>query len=96
MMALAAVQTGVRRIEMMTLPVPDEMGEDEALLAIEGNGMCGTDWDQYLGSVGQATRYPVIDGHETVGRIARIGPRAAARLHCRARNHSRRYGRVNS
>jgi len=78
--ALAAVQTGDRRIEMMTLPVPDEIGEDEALLAVEGNGMCGTDWDQYLGAIGQATRYPVIDGHETVGRIARIGPRAAVRM----------------
>jgi hypothetical protein len=32
--ALAAVQTGERRIEMMTLPVPDEMGEDEALLVV--------------------------------------------------------------
>jgi threonine dehydrogenase-like Zn-dependent dehydrogenase len=79
-MALAAVQTGERRIEMMTLPVPDGMGEDEALLAVEGNGMCGSDWDQYLGSLGQATRYPVIDGHETVGRIARIGPQAAERM----------------
>jgi threonine dehydrogenase-like Zn-dependent dehydrogenase len=78
--ALAAVQTGERRIEMMTLPVPDEVGDDEALLAIEGNGMCGSDWDQYLGMIGQATRYPVIDGHETVGRIARIGARAAERM----------------
>jgi threonine dehydrogenase-like Zn-dependent dehydrogenase len=77
---LAAVQTSERRIEMMTLPVPEELGDDEALLAVEGNGMCGSDWDQYLGLIGQATRYPVIDGHETVGRIARIGPRAAERL----------------
>jgi threonine dehydrogenase-like Zn-dependent dehydrogenase len=76
----AAVQTGDRKIEMMTLPVPDEIGDDEALLAIEGNGMCGTDWDQYKGGVGQSSRYPVIDGHEIVGRIARIGPHAAARL----------------
>jgi threonine dehydrogenase-like Zn-dependent dehydrogenase len=80
MKALAAVQTGDRLIEMMTLPVPDELDDDEALLAVEGNGMCGSDWDQYVGLIGQAARYPVIDGHETVGRIARIGPRAAARL----------------
>ena len=84
MEALAAVQTGDRRIEMMTLPVPEELGDDEALLAVEGNGMCGSDWDQYLGLIGQATRYPVIDGHETVGRIARIGPRAAERLGVKA------------
>jgi threonine dehydrogenase-like Zn-dependent dehydrogenase len=80
MKALAAVQTGDRKIEMMTLPIPDELGEDEALLAIEGNGMCGSDWDQYLGLIGQTARYPVIDGHETVGRIAQIGTRAAERM----------------
>jgi threonine dehydrogenase-like Zn-dependent dehydrogenase len=78
--ARAAVQTGDRQIEMMTLPVPDELGDDEALLAVEGNGMCGSDWDQYVGLIGQASRYPVIDGHETVGRIARIGARASERL----------------
>jgi threonine dehydrogenase-like Zn-dependent dehydrogenase len=78
--ALAAVQTGDRRIEMMTVPVPDDVGEDEALLEIEGNGMCGSDWDQYLGMIGQAARYPVIDGHETVGRIAHVGARAAERM----------------
>jgi threonine dehydrogenase-like Zn-dependent dehydrogenase len=77
---LAAVQTGDRRIEMMNLPVPDELGDDEALLAVEGNGMCGSDWDQYSGVMGHFVRYPVIDGHETVGRIARIGSRAATRL----------------
>ena len=78
--ARAAVQVGDRQIEMWTLPVPDEVGADEALLAVEGNGMCGSDWDQYLGEIGQQFRYPVIDGHETVGRIVRIGPVAAARL----------------
>ena len=80
MEALAAVQTGNRTIEMQSIPVPDNLGDDEALLAIEGNGMCGTDWIQYKGEGGQQARYPLIDGHETVGRIARIGPAAAARL----------------
>jgi threonine dehydrogenase-like Zn-dependent dehydrogenase len=78
--ASAAVQVGDRQIELWTLPVPDELGDDEALLAVEGNGMCGSDWDQYTGGIGQRDRYPCIDGHETVGRIARIGSAASARL----------------
>lgn len=40
--------------------------------------MCGSDWKQYQGKL--IPCYPVIDGHEVVGRIARIGPVAAARL----------------
>lgn len=80
MQARAAVQVADRHIEMQTLPIPDDLGDDEALLEVEGNGMCGSDWDQYRGGIGQAQRYPVIDGHETVGRIARIGPVAASRM----------------
>ena len=60
----------------MTLPVPDQFGDDEALLQIEGSGMCGSDWDQYRGEL--IPCYPVIDGHEIVGRIAKIGPVASA------------------
>lgn len=78
--ARAAVQVGDRQIEMWTLPVPDRLGDDEALLVVEGNGMCGSDWDQFNGGIGQRDRYPCIDGHETVGRIARIGASASVRL----------------
>jgi len=80
MEARAAVQVGDRQIELRTLSVPDQIGDDEALVAVEGNGMCGSDWDQYVGRMRQLFPYPVIDGHETVGRIARIGPLAAARM----------------
>ena len=78
MEARAAVQVADRTIETWTLPVPDQLGEDEALLAVEGSGMCGSDWKQYQGKL--IPCYPVIDGHEIVGRIARIGAKAEARL----------------
>jgi threonine dehydrogenase-like Zn-dependent dehydrogenase len=78
MEARAAVQVADRTIETWSLPVPDRLGDDEALLAVEGSGMCGSDWKQYLGRL--IPCYPVIDGHEIVGRIARIGPVAAGRL----------------
>jgi threonine dehydrogenase-like Zn-dependent dehydrogenase len=74
----AAVQVGDRAIELWTLPVPDQLGDDEALLAVEGSGMCGSDWRQYLGTL--VPCYPVINGHEIVGRIERIGRAAAARM----------------
>ena len=69
----AAVQTGERRIEVQTLPRPDHVGDDEALLAVEANGMCGTDWEQYKGRLSGHAPYPLIPGHEIVGRIAAIG-----------------------
>jgi threonine dehydrogenase-like Zn-dependent dehydrogenase len=74
----AAVQVGDRAIEMWSIPVPDHLGDDEALLRVEGSGMCGSDWEQYQGNL--LPHYPVIDGHEVVGRIERIGPVAGERL----------------
>jgi D-arabinose 1-dehydrogenase-like Zn-dependent alcohol dehydrogenase len=44
MEARAAVQVGNRKIEMWTLPVPGHLGDGEALLEVEGSGMCGSDW----------------------------------------------------
>jgi threonine dehydrogenase-like Zn-dependent dehydrogenase len=77
--ARAAVQTGPRTIELRALPLPERTGPDEALLAIEANGMCGTDWEQYKGSLVRTVAFPVVPGHEIVGRVERIGERAAAR-----------------
>jgi D-arabinose 1-dehydrogenase-like Zn-dependent alcohol dehydrogenase len=74
---------GTSEIEMWTLPVPELLGDDEALLEVEGSGMCGSDWKQYNGTL--ISCYPVIDGHEVVGRIARIGPVASVRLRASGR-----------
>src|SRR3954454_24880344 len=78
MEARAAVQTGARQIELRSIRVPDTLGPDEALLAVEPNGLCGTDYEQYCGNV--ALPYPLIAGHEIVGRIAAIGDGAAVRM----------------
>ena len=72
----AIVQTGPRALEMRELPLP-EIGPDDALLRVEGCGICGSDYEQYEGTL--PARYPVIPGHEPVGRIAEIGPQAAER-----------------
>ena len=77
--ALAAVQVGARDIELQRLLVPDELGDDEALLAIEATGMCGTDWDQYRGLLAGVVPFPAIPGHETIGRIVSCGDTASKR-----------------
>jgi threonine dehydrogenase-like Zn-dependent dehydrogenase len=45
--AFAAVLTGPRAFEHREFPLPD-IGEDDGLLRVEANGLCGTDYDQYL------------------------------------------------
>lgn len=79
MKTLAAVQTGARHIELTELEVP-ATGPGEALLRVQGNGVCGTDYEQYDGSLERAGifHYPLIPGHEPVGVIERIGAEASA------------------
>jgi len=72
----AVVQTAPRSLEMRELPLP-EIGPEDALLRVEACGICGSDYEQYAGAL--PAKYPVIPGHEPVGRIAQIGDRAAER-----------------
>ena len=76
--ALAAVLTGPRNIEYQEFPLP-AIGPEEGLLRVEANGLCGTDYDQYLCKL-KSTPWgsiPIIPGHETIGWIDRIGVQAA-------------------
>jgi len=72
----AIVQTAPRSLEMRELPLP-KIGPDDALLQVEACGICGTDYEQYGGSL--PVPYPAILGHEPVGRIAEIGDEAMRR-----------------
>ena len=72
----AIVQTGPRRLELRELPLP-EIDDDSALLRIEACGICGSDAEQYTGTI--PVQYPVVPGHEPLGVIERIGDRAAKR-----------------
>ncbi len=74
--AFAMVQTAKRTLEPRDIPIPD-IDEDSAILALEACGICGSDYEQFEGVL--RTPMPVIPGHEPLGRIARIGDRAAAR-----------------
>src|SRR5213593_3963834 len=74
----AVVQTAPRRLELRELPIP-EIDDDSALLRVEACGICGSDAEQYVGTI--PVRYPLVPGHEPLGVIERIGDRAAKRWH---------------
>jgi 2-desacetyl-2-hydroxyethyl bacteriochlorophyllide A dehydrogenase len=61
---------------MREVPLP-EIGAEDALLRVEACGICGSDYEQYEGAL--PAKYPVIPGHEPVGRIAEIGDAAEER-----------------
>ena len=74
--ATFVVQTATEHYELRQAPLPD-IGDDDALLALEGCGVCGTDVEVFEGSLGN--RYPIVPGHEPFGRIMRIGRSARAK-----------------
>jgi len=72
----AIVQTAPRCLEMRELPLP-AIGPEDGLLQVEACGICGSDYEQFQGAL--PVRFPVIPGHEPVGRIAALGAEAARR-----------------
>ncbi|KAK1184539.1 zinc-binding dehydrogenase [Streptomyces sp. NBS 14/10] len=77
--ALAAVLESPRKFQFREFPIP-EIGDDDAILKVEAGGLCGTDYEQYLGGMaGWGGGMPIIPGHEIMGWIERIGPDAAKR-----------------
>lgn len=74
----AAVLVGVERLEIKEFDFP-KVGDEDGLLKIELAGVCGTDPKMYLGKVGRSLRadFPIIMGHEILGRIEDIGEKAS-------------------
>lgn len=71
--ATIVVQTAPETYEMREVPIP-EIGPDEGLVALEACGICGTDVEVFNGH--STASYPLVPGHEPVGRIIKIGDRA--------------------
>ena len=60
-----------------TLP---QLGDEDGLLKVEMAGVCGSDPGMFKGkATALAIQYPLILGHEIVGRIEKIGAKAAVR-----------------
>jgi threonine dehydrogenase-like Zn-dependent dehydrogenase len=72
------IQVADRRIVQEEWEIP-AIGPREALMQVEACGICGTDVEMYKGSIAAANiiRYPLIPGHEPIGRIVEIGAEAA-------------------
>jgi threonine dehydrogenase-like Zn-dependent dehydrogenase len=80
----AAVMDAPGSMNLWTFPQPD-VPDDAALLDVSLCGICGTDKHIYKDEVkahpfGVPTKFPIIPGHEIVGEIERIGPKAARRM----------------
>jgi threonine dehydrogenase-like Zn-dependent dehydrogenase len=68
----AGVFTGDSRHEVRSFPEPDPP-PGGAVLRVEACGLCGSDLAQHEGGVGvPGERFPVVPGHEIVGRVAKL------------------------
>ena len=82
--AKAAVLVAPGKYELQELPIPD-LEEGALLMKVEMSGICGTDKHTYIGEVKQYagaeaemdTPFPIIQGHENVGTVAKITKTAA-------------------
>jgi len=59
-------------LEIRELPIPD-VEPGAILVKVEMTGICGTDIHQWHGTLGTKAPLPNIPGHETIGRIAKLG-----------------------
>lgn len=76
----AVVLTAPEKLELQTFALP-QIGDEDGLLKVERVGVCGSDPSIYAGRPTRGPRpYPIILGHEIVGRIHRLGKDAQSRL----------------
>ncbi len=75
----AMVVTEPGRMEMREFPLPS-VGKDDGILKVELVGVCGSDPGIFRGKTARAPRpYPLIMGHEIVGRVHAMGAAAKKR-----------------
>lgn len=68
----AAVLTADRTVEVHEVPSP-QVGDDEILIQVEANGICGSDLSAWAGKHPFRTP-PVVLGHEPAGTVVALGP----------------------
>ena len=67
--------TGIREMEMMEVPVPAIINENDVLIRMKTLGVCGSDIHYYVsGKIGsQVVEYPFAVGHEGAGQVESVG-----------------------
>ena len=73
-----ATLLGPDKLELREYPIPD-IPADGGLIKIEMGGVCGTDVKYLHGKL--KVDYPIILGHEILGRIEKLGKNAATIHH---------------
>src|SRR2546429_4029413 len=76
--ARGATLLGPDKLEIREYPVPD-IPPDGGLVKVEMGGVCGTDVKYLHGKL--RVPYPIILGHEILGRVEKLGKNAAAIHH---------------
>ena len=71
---LAAVFNGPNDMRVQEVPTP-EIADDEILIRVGANTICGTDVRVLRGEKTSGIRHPSIIGHETAGHVAEVGKR---------------------
>jgi threonine dehydrogenase-like Zn-dependent dehydrogenase len=83
--ARAATLVAPGHLEVRDYPVPEDLEPGAVLLRMLASGICGTDkhtfrgeTEQYAGTpYARSTPFPIIQGHENVGVVERVGPGGA-------------------
>ena len=70
----AAVLHGPRDLRVEAIAAP-RAGRDEVVVAVHAVGLCGTDYRIWSGD--RPVRYPLVMGHEFIGRVSEVGPGVA-------------------
>jgi len=68
----AAIFFGPGRIEVKSMDPPSP-GPEEVLIRVTGCGVCGTDFHVFHGTLVDASRPPVVLGHEITGVVEEVG-----------------------
>ena len=71
-----ATLLGPDKLEIREYPIPD-ISADGGLVKVEMGGVCGSDF-KYLHGGKNGLPYPLILGHEILGRVEKLGKEAAA------------------
>ncbi len=67
--------TGIKEMEMMEVPTPEILNDNDVLIRMKILGVCGSDIHYYVsGKIGsQVVQYPFTVGHEGAGLVEAVG-----------------------